>query len=172
MKRRLFVSIPLPETLLKELGEYLKEVKPRDLKWIAPENIHITVLFLGWIDEEMLDSIISNLSNLETFEKCSLEVEGITLAPSSKTKRMIWLTFKSNKEYKKIVQEVSKATKIKPDFKEPLPHATLARFKHKKITLPEKQIETKKIPVKKIQLMESHLKSDGPKYLVLKEYNL
>ena len=56
---RTFLAIPLPKEtkdLLSRIQEQLKTSKA-DVKWVEPQNIHLTLKFLGEINEEQLNKI-------------------------------------------------------------------------------------------------------------------
>ena len=49
MKQRLFIAIPIPENIKKELINITK--LPDNFRLTQPQNLHITILFLGETDE-------------------------------------------------------------------------------------------------------------------------
>jgi len=113
-------------------------------------------------------------------EKVSQETKGFELipdkiifAPPKRTPRMVWLTFKYSPEFLKL-------SKNFPDFsqetREQVPHLTLVRFKEEyysnlKKFLPEEGVilkdKTEQFLVESINIMESHLSPNGPKYELL-----
>lgn len=54
MNVRLFVAIEITGEIRKKLAEFQDELKrvDADVGWVAPENIHITLKFIGAMDEE------------------------------------------------------------------------------------------------------------------------
>ena len=57
MKKRLFVALPLSEYFHKILGQYQRNYNVEGIRWTIPENLHITVYFLGYIDEERVGDV-------------------------------------------------------------------------------------------------------------------
>ena len=59
---RLFIAALIPDTVrdaLHQAREQLQRAAPdRALRWVAPENYHITLLFLGEQDEARLPAIV------------------------------------------------------------------------------------------------------------------
>ena len=53
---RLFIALPLPEPVEKELGQIISLCRNKGghVKWVASENIHLTARFLGDTDEAIL----------------------------------------------------------------------------------------------------------------------
>ncbi|WP_106849917.1 RNA 2',3'-cyclic phosphodiesterase [Blastococcus sp. Marseille-P5729] len=59
---RIFTAITLPADVRDELSEsldVLREIRP-DLRWVRPENLHLTVRFLGECGERELDRQIDH----------------------------------------------------------------------------------------------------------------
>ena len=59
-KVRLFIGIPLPESICNEINSELKPLQPQSqkaVKWVPPENFHITFKFLGSTDENKIPEI-------------------------------------------------------------------------------------------------------------------
>jgi len=56
MRRRIFIAINLPENLRRKLANYQNNWPELPVRWIKPENIHITLVFIGYVsDEELLE---------------------------------------------------------------------------------------------------------------------
>ena len=91
---RLFIALPLPKEIEKELGRIifaLKQKGPR-IKWVTPNNIHLTVKFLGETDENRVESI------KDAVRKTAAEHQVITCAtgglgafPNLKRPRVYWV---------------------------------------------------------------------------------
>ena len=54
MRHRIFIAINLPEDVKKELAKYQEKWPEFPAKWMSPENIHITLEFLGYLTNENL----------------------------------------------------------------------------------------------------------------------
>ena len=92
-ERRTFVALPLPTSLREQLGEWIKETK-NELpfrKWIHPQDIHITLHFLGSTSQEQLEEIIQVLKKLcleqTPFE---LSIDGLGTFGKSDQPRIFW----------------------------------------------------------------------------------
>jgi RNA 2',3'-cyclic 3'-phosphodiesterase len=57
---RLFIAIEIPDTLKEALAALQLELKQAraSLSWIRPENIHLTIKFLGEVGEDRLDDVV------------------------------------------------------------------------------------------------------------------
>lgn len=56
MKKRLFIAINLPDNIKSDLTVWLKDFirhnQNQPIKWVKPEGLHLTLHFLGYLDEE------------------------------------------------------------------------------------------------------------------------
>ena len=181
---RCFIGIPVKEWE-KEIEELLKKIKrgTKEVKWIRKENAHITLRFLGEINEEMVDKIKraleESLHNLTSF---SIKANNLGAFPSLSSPRVIWLGIEEGKER---VEEVFKKIErglincgISPEGRKFHPHVTLGRVKGRvdkgwwKGVLNAKLPRFPLIPVREISLYQSRLHPDGAEYIPLERYNL
>ena len=73
---RLFIAIPLPKYLRKGLEEYIQHYPyTQGLRWTAPQNLHITVQFLGEVDERHIEEIERRLVGYITDPIVKVELE-------------------------------------------------------------------------------------------------
>ena len=56
---RLFIAVIVSEEIKKELlfSQKLQKKFGENLRWLAPQNLHLTLAFLGWIKEEKIVKI-------------------------------------------------------------------------------------------------------------------
>ena len=56
MLLRCFIAIEIPETIKKSIADIIDSLKKSgaDVKWVSPENIHITLQFLGETEESLI----------------------------------------------------------------------------------------------------------------------
>lgn len=203
MKKRLFIAIPLSESWLDAFGDFQKRCDKefdlkdeRDFRWTKVDNLHITICFLGWIEDEKLPEISQRLKEvLERVKHFELEFEEIIFAPPHRTPYMIWGVFKDRRQYQELVKSVNEAMRefseevVSEEGRESIPHSTLARFKDKGLARTTDDIksggEAKKeemlklfstketiLKVNNIQLMESKLSPSGLVYTIIKSFYL
>ncbi len=91
---RTFIATPLPEQVVSFIRELQREIKSYGLnvKWVRPENIHITLKFLGEIDKADVGRIGEAMAGaVKGSHPVSLAGKGIGVFPGIKRPRVIWL---------------------------------------------------------------------------------
>ncbi|MDY7083332.1 MAG: RNA 2',3'-cyclic phosphodiesterase [Halobacteria archaeon] len=187
--RRLFVSVDVPEevqTRIEELQSVLGETNA-DISFVAPQQAHITIKFLGdtpagRIDEieEILDEVTES-SNHEAFEA---EVRGTGVFPSRDYISVVWVGVKDgsdkltalHEDIEERIVDANLADEEKNDF---VPHITIGRMKSGRGKtevhnfLDEyPDVELGEFDVTNVRLKESTLESDGPVYDTVYEARL
>lgn len=180
---RCFIAINLPE----EMKEYLFGLETKiakffnnsdRYKFVEKDNLHLTLKFLGDIDEKSLKWITERLSNVN-FESYEIILKDINVFKHNNKVRVIFVECESDKKTELLHYEIDNILypKFSKDnrFKE---HITLCRVK--RIYNSEKfekelkkiKVENKKFNVKSFYLMKSHLTKFGPRYYVIAKFNL
>ncbi len=173
---RVFISIELPEKAKQEIVRIQNEIEKLGLikgKFIEKENLHLTLKFLGEIDDKKLEKIKEKLNELK-FSKFKVRFDKLGVF-SEKFVRIVWISLKGDElfELQKDVDEVLK------DFfgKEQrfMAHVTIVRPKFVKNRekfieeLGKIDFEKVEFEVDKIFLKKSELFKEGAKYFELKE---
>lgn len=166
LSKRIFFALNFPSEIKKELFEKCgKKLNLEGIKRVKEENIHITLLFLGYFDEEKIQEIKEKAAGIKQ-EKIRVKINGI----DSFNFRVIFLrTEKGEKEIEGLHKKICSALEIRDErFKA---HATIARNKKldrksfEGIMKKLKEIELEKeIEIKSFDLMESILSPEGPEY--------
>src|SRR3989344_4503337 len=140
-RRRIFIAINLPQEYKKRLISFEKKWADVPAKWTPQENLHITVVFLRDITD--------------------VELGQVCLA----TKK------------EELENEISEIVNLKPDKNTFTPHITLARINEwqwRQIELEERpevnEIIDMTFPVESIEVMESELTKQGPRYTVIESH--
>lgn len=93
-KIRCFIAVLLPEEIKAkacEIQDKLKRVNA-DVKWVEKENLHITLRFLGEIEEELVEKIKDTMLEIgKKFPPPKLEFKGIGAFPDLRRPRVIWI---------------------------------------------------------------------------------
>ncbi|MFH1034975.1 MAG: RNA 2',3'-cyclic phosphodiesterase [Pseudomonadota bacterium] len=91
---RLFVALELPPEVKEAAATVTQQLRPwgADIKWVAPQNMHLTLRFLGEVAPEALAGIKTALSRaLAGRQALDLAVRGCGAFPSPRRPQVIWL---------------------------------------------------------------------------------
>lgn len=177
---RCFVCLELPIVATKYIAELQQQLKKKNLfygKFTEPENLHLTLKFLGEIPEEKIEEAKKKLAEivLGRFE-ASLGEIGIFI---NKYNSLLWIKLDGKGVWD--LQRKIDGSLLDLGFKKEerfMSHITIARMKSipskKEFLEYVKNIKTKKISfqIKEFVLKKSELKEDGPVYSDLGRYNL
>ena len=183
---RTFIAIELPETVVAfviRIQETLKSYRFK-IRWVQPENMHLTLKFLGDIKREGRVKIEDAISDAaKDYGSMQFSVKGMGVFPSVKKPRVVWCGLKGDTASLADLQGRLDEKLIDVGFsKEKRPfkgHLTLGRAKGPvspgKIIDAMKEIsgfESKPFQVEAIALISSDLKPSGAVYTRLKSISL
>lgn len=144
---RLFVALPLAEELIQRLGRlqsrFRNDVPERAVAWTRPEQMHLTLVFLGEMDASRLPDLRRSLDRASrVWEPLGLEVGGLGAFPQPRAPRVLWVGFQGDLTPLRRLQESVAAACV--DYLEPVvakrvlsdgqeftPHLTLGRVRER-----------------------------------------
>ena len=182
-EKRVFIGIPVG-CKIKSILSIVKSAvncNPIHIQWIPPENIHLTLSFLGNIRVKDIPHLIESLEKKITSNDFQLTITGTGVFPSSKSPKVLWLGIsKGIVELTLLQSQVEKSVREFKDNYENntfIPHISIARIKKgpRKIdVLPFLNIVYSKIEldVNFISMYESKLFPEGTQYTVLDTFPL
>lgn len=178
---RTFIAVEIPKEKREIVWRLIKSEKERGLpiKWVEFENLHITLKFLGEIDEkkkEELSPILSEIS--KKYKPFNVSLEGLGCFPSPRNPRVLWVGVgEGDKELIRIAKELENSL-IRYGFKKEErkfhPHLTIGRIKTfcKVDDILERPIKTDSFLITSLILFKSTLKPEGPIYDELNRFPL
>jgi len=203
--KRIFIAINLPEGIKNELENLEKELDNlfssaggrgpegeqvpygvKVVRWLKKDNLHLTLLFIGSVQDEEIPKISQIVKNIaQTQKPFSLRFEKVCYGPpKTMPPRLIWLELEKKPELLELAETLKKeigesGILRKIEKREFSPHITLGRIRTwewRKIE-PEERPEIEKeldldFEVKSIEIMESKLKRTGAEYSVLESVKL
>ncbi|MBI4668730.1 MAG: RNA 2',3'-cyclic phosphodiesterase [Elusimicrobia bacterium] len=134
---RLFFAIEIPAELRRKTAGLCEEIKQGcpglQAKWVPPQNMHITAVFLGEVDEARLEDLKNAARHaLEGFPAFPAALNNLGVFPSRHSPRVLWIGLgEGKKELTETAVRLGQAlekTGIVFDKREPSPHLTIARF--------------------------------------------
>lgn len=183
--KRIFIAIKVnPDKPFLEMLNSFKSTLNKDvIKWINPENIHITLAFLGNTENDFIKEIGSMLERTcKNYGGFELMIRGTGIFRNINDARIIWTSIDHSEQLLNLAAKILKGLAeidVKPDDKPFKPHITIGRIKHlnnrenfKQMTEQYRTVELQKVQVDEVILYESILLENGPKYVALGRYNL
>ncbi|MCP4231068.1 MAG: RNA 2',3'-cyclic phosphodiesterase [bacterium] len=137
---RLFVAVHLPDDVQAAIQDAFAPIsreRPRGLRFVKPDNIHLTIKFLGDTDEELLSDLKAGLKNIaREYAPFSLSIEGAGAFPNLKRPRVFWVGVTGDKDIISAlagdIEGVCAGLGFPREKRAYSPHLTVARVKSKK----------------------------------------
>jgi 2'-5' RNA ligase len=183
---RLFIAVNLDENLRQAIAEAEGRLRASgaDVKWVAPESIHITLKFLGWVDDARIPEVRQALAAaLHGATGFRLALEGIGSFPTPTAPRVVWVGVKDGREGLAALAERVEAAMEPLGFEREArafsPHVTIGRCKspqgrERLVTAmrEERDRQFGEMEVRRVDLMRSDLRPTGPIYTSQREFDL
>lgn len=128
---RLFIAIDFPNQIKNEISNIFFGVK--GAKWVKWEQIHLTLRFIGDVDESTYRDIDAALEDIDipTF---SLKLKGTGVFPPRRQPKILWVGIEENKELIELHDQIEEnliSIGLDPEDKKFYPHVTAARIKQR-----------------------------------------
>lgn len=89
---RLFVAAELPASHRAALADVCESGRRGGVRWVPGDNVHLTLKFLGDVDEELVPKIEEALAAVAApAEPFALSLSGCGCFPNARAPRVIWL---------------------------------------------------------------------------------
>jgi 2'-5' RNA ligase len=181
-RTRTFIGVEIGEeirnnslSLQQTLGKTGAEVK-----WVTPESMHITLLFLGEVDDRVLHTICRAVSDIAASEPpFTLRVSGVGAFPTLRRPKIAWGGVVDGAEqlrrlYSKLEAKLLDMGCYCKEERDYTPHLTLGRVKGEADGFKLAPELTKRLSweggrtvVNELLVFSSELERDGPVYTVL-----
>lgn len=183
---RSFVAVPLERELLNRIEKFERELRglPADVKWVHVYSIHLTLKFLGEVEETRVGEMGSAIERaMEGFTSWVVTVRETGAFPSLRNPRVVWVGIQDpagelGRLQGRMEKEFSRlgfAEEGRPFS----PHLTLGRVRSARgkqdlirALAGETHREFGEIAIAKVVLFRSELKPSGAVYTSLKEFTL
>jgi 2'-5' RNA ligase len=179
---RLFVALEIPSAVRENLAALLKSLRTvsPQTRWMRPENLHITLKFMGEVPETKLAAIRNALADARSEQPVTLDFRGLGFFPNENHPRVFWAGIEASPNLKTLAADIERAMEklgIPREQRPFSPHLTLARFEPS--GLPERlrsaiqenrAHEFGSFRANQYQLIESKLKPSGAEYTTLESF--
>lgn len=173
---RVFAGIPVPGDIRARIDDYVRELSNfvGGVRWVNVENLHITLKFLGEVDEEIVPVIIENLKSASArMAPFPLSFTSLGAFPSLRYPRVYWIGVGRGSDMVRTLHEHIEKGLEKIGFpregKAFYPHLTIGRMK-KRGKGAEFQVEAScfgEFCVKDFLLYKSTITPKGPIYDII-----
>lgn len=185
-QKRLFIGLALSETLSSQFHDMVKKLRisadkrELEIKWSPQKNLHLTLKFIGDVDEEKIPLIVEKLRGLvPTISHLDLEISGMGGFPDDTQSRVVWVGAHKKKDLRDLQDQIEAAMieiglpESTEDF---VPHVTVGRLRNKKsikdFISPFVRKDFGKTHIAKVTLFESQLQGHYPVYIPIEEFPL
>jgi 2'-5' RNA ligase len=179
---RTFIAIDVNDAVRERLVE-LQETLARggtDVKWVEPENLHLTLLFLGEVEDKQLHEVCRAVTGAcSGHAPFTMTLEKVGCFPNPRRPRILWAGVGTG-----LQEVVALHDAIEPGLldlgcyrreeRDFTPHLTLGRVKGDKVTFKLSEAIAKNqawqggdTAVREVLVMSSTLGSEGPEYAVM-----
>jgi 2'-5' RNA ligase len=173
---RLFVALDVPEETREALAALIHRFETicRGARWVRAENLHITLKFIGEVDEAKFPEIKAILSRVNSRDPFEIKFHRFGFFPNEHHPRVFWVGMESGPSMAELAAAIDANLKplgIPHEVKSFRPHLTLARFKTPKgvsklqeITSALEEQEFGRTTAREFHLYQSVLKRSGAEY--------
>jgi len=179
---RLFVALKIPEYVKDQIFENCDQVlgKFSDYKWESKEKIHLTLKFIGDVEDNLLPEIINEISFVTDYFAFNCTISKFGFFFRNSEAKILWCNLETDERINILVKQLNdKLSKfnIEVEKRKFKGHLTLLRIKNKvneKFIKKFKEFDFSSIHfiANQIALIQSFLKPSGSEYKVLKIYEL
>jgi RNA 2',3'-cyclic 3'-phosphodiesterase len=183
--KRIFIALKVEpgEIMSGMISSFRSELSSESIKWTNPDNIHITLAFLGDTEEKKIGFISTMLNRkCEGFDKFNLIIKGSGIFKSLKDPRIIWTGIEPSEkldQLERLIKSGLPEAGINIEDHTFKPHLTIGRIRYlkngnalKKLMEDYQDIEIQKLPVNEVILYESILFQTGPVYKPIGKFKL
>jgi 2'-5' RNA ligase len=176
--KRLFAAIKINPSVryISLFNEISSSLRHERIKWVKPENIHLTMKFFGETDDAKIPEICLAIeSAIAQSKPFTLKISNTGIFGSRYDPKIIWFGIEKNNELDRLARNIfSELSNCgwEADRQNFVPHLTIGRIKDlkdkplfQKIVCRYNTVEIQEENVTEIILYESILKHEGPLYV-------
>lgn len=180
--KRLFIAIEVPPQVkaIAAGAKALLEKDTKEVRWVSPENVHLTLRFLGDCPDGQVEPIVAGLrSALAGSVAFHCETTSFGTFSGGREARVLWLGVGATPELTEVYDHIGGALReigFDPEKRPFQPHITLARIKRPRfidVGLIDRKIDAKQpIEVEAVILFAARLEATGAVYEPLAKIDL
>jgi 2'-5' RNA ligase len=174
---RAFIAVAIDPEVVEKIAAAITELQPQiaGVRWLAPGNFHLTLKFLGSVDESAIATIGEHLrAHLRLFQRFTINAKGLGVFPSPRRPRVLWVGLNGDSlvSLASRIESALQPLGFTPESRQFTPHLTIGRWREQTPTIASLGSELKRwqahefgnFSVEKVMLMQSVLRRDGAIY--------
>jgi len=178
---RLFIGLRLPKKQKARIHRAARVLRDEDLpvKWVEPDNLHVTLKFLGEVRKERIPEIEEALGRIAASTRSfSSALGGFGAFPTIRRPKVIWLGVEATPELRCLKQDLEWAlgdVGFESETRSFHPHVTLGRARQDSAAGVFRSLDRHfaeiefgdELRVHTVDVMRSHLSAGGAQYSVV-----
>jgi RNA 2',3'-cyclic 3'-phosphodiesterase len=184
---RLFVALEIPSALRTNFAALMTDLRALDTEssakkpsWTRPENLHVTLKFMGNVAPDKFDDIRAALAGVRSERSVELRFSGLGFFPDARRPRFVWASIAASQNLGAIAADIDRGVAgfgVPNEQRAFTAHLTLARCQHGAISSSLRTTIQKDAArdfggfrTNEFHLIESKLKSSGAEYTTLQTF--
>ena len=176
---RCFVAFDLPQPVRNHLDAVTAPLRDRyDIRWVPPEQMHLTLLFAGDIDDAGVDALAGAVDRCDA-APLTLSLQPFGVFPAKGIPRVVWAGLGGDveavREAKDAFEAIGERLDLPREKRAFTPHVTLGRVKSPfgalalidQLAERSQDLKDKPFQAPSLTLYESRLTPRGPRYEVV-----
>jgi 2'-5' RNA ligase len=187
MEIRSFLAFELPQDIKTIVTRVANEVRksPLDVRWVRPESIHLTMVFMGGVASEQIPSMGEAVSAVcSAHGSFNISLKPMGCFPNTRNPRVVWLGIDGDLEkmshFKEDLQAALLPFGIKEEERAFRPHLTIGRFKKpakrpmelEQLLAKYRDVSSPACMLNELVLFKSDLKPGGAVYTKMSSWRL
>jgi RNA 2',3'-cyclic 3'-phosphodiesterase len=135
MMLRAFIAVEMPgwiQSAISQSTTALKNALPKTLvRWVAPQNVHLTLKFLGDVSPKNLEHLVETLKpEVAAHEVFPISISGLGAFPNTRRARVIWIGLEAPPALEALrcrVEAAAAQLGYLPEERQFSPHLTIGR---------------------------------------------
>lgn len=175
---RLFVALDLPDTVRDRLSGMSYGLP--GAAWVPPEQMHLTVRFIGEVDGHLFDTVREGLAGVRS-PSFYLTLKGVGHFPKRGDPETLWAGVAPSEDLVRLrnrIESLLVRRGVEPEARKFHPHVTLARVKDARAPwigrymVENSLFAAHQVPVQAFHLYSSRLRPEGPEHSLEASYPL
>ena len=129
---RLFTALELNTKVIANLTELVRRLRPvAPIRWVHPQNMHVSLKYIGDWPESRLDTLIRSLSEVRVTQPMTVPLAGLGYFPSAQRPRVFWVGAENTPPLRQLASGVDFQVSelgVAPEVRPYIPHLTLGQI--------------------------------------------